>query len=194
MGVRAQRRCTLSRNRPASPAGTWLHASGGRARPFAADGDVQEQEERIIERPRRARRQARFSDDAVQELVHVETDDARFPFDCELVKVVCEALTLRERIGRGDMREIALLGVSGPMDRSVNDAWLAADVFHDVDLAAERPPDFAEVVAEHPEGRPEPRAGREFDPRLDAAIRCGITMLCVSRADVYIRVTPSGPV
>ena len=56
------------------------------------------------------------------------------------------------------------------MDRAVDDVWLPADVFHDVNLTAVRPADRADVVAKHPERRPDSLAVRDLDACLDPSI------------------------
>src|SRR5579863_5544460 len=49
--------------------------------------------------------------------------------------------------------------------------WIAAvDVFHDVELAARRPVDRDDVVAEQPERGPHALRLRKLDARLDAAV------------------------
>ena len=61
---------------------------------------------------------------------------------------------------------------------------LAAAVLHDVELAARGPADAGEVVAEHPERRPESLSRGELDARLDAAGAAEILPPVVILADV----------
>lgn len=56
------------------------------------------------------------------------------------------------------------------MHGAVDQRRLAADVLQDVDFAAGRPPGGADVVAEHPERRPDTLAFGDLDARLEAAI------------------------
>ena len=65
-------------------------------------------------------------------------------------------------VGGGSVGERAV-------DGAVNDVGLFADIFHDVDLAALRPADGVDVVAEHPERRPDALALRDFDAGFEAA-------------------------
>src|SRR5437870_1619371 len=65
------------------------------------------------------------------------------------------------------------------------DAWLVADIFHDVDLPAFWPTVFRYVVAEHPERRPNALTFRDLDARFESAIRLGEKILCLeSRGSV----------
>src|SRR5262245_9504476 len=57
------------------------------------------------------------------------------------------------------------------MQGAVHGRRLPADVLHDVDLAASRPPDAADVVAEHPESRPNALAARDLQTRRESTIR-----------------------
>src|SRR5690348_13202356 len=65
------------------------------------------------------------------------------------------------------------------MNRSMDRAWLLADVFHDVDFAAARPFDLADVVAKHPECRPHALAFRYFDASLKTSIELGELARCL---------------
>src|SRR5712664_184629 len=57
------------------------------------------------------------------------------------------------------------------MNRRAHPVGLAAAVLHDVHLAAGRPSHGGDVLAEHPERRPQALSRRQFDPRLDPAVR-----------------------
>src|SRR5829696_2470157 len=61
-------------------------------------------------------------------------------------------------------------------------------MFHDVDLAAARPPDVADVRAEHPERRPDALTARQLDPCLETAVRA-FELAC--RVDARGRVVAS---
>ncbi len=52
----------------------------------------------------------------------------------------------------------------------MGDGRFAADVFHDVDLAARRPADFVDVVAEHPERGPDSLSIGNFDAGFEASV------------------------
>src|SRR5215510_895960 len=56
------------------------------------------------------------------------------------------------------------------MHAAMDFARLGADVLHDVDFAARRPPDFIDVVPERPECRPDALALRGLNARLEASI------------------------
>src|SRR5215471_4140586 len=50
------------------------------------------------------------------------------------------------------------------------DRGFPADVFHNVDLTASRPARSVDIVAKHPECRPDPLAERYFYPGFNAAV------------------------
>src|SRR6267142_1286528 len=52
----------------------------------------------------------------------------------------------------------------------MSNGWLFADVLHGVDLAASWPAGGADVVAEHPEGRPHALSLGDFYARFETAI------------------------
>ncbi len=60
--------------------------------------------------------------------------------------------------------------ITRPMQRPVNRRRLAADVLHDVDLAALRPSSPVDVSTKHPEGRPDPLPARHLDARFEPAV------------------------
>src|SRR5262245_27759247 len=64
-----------------------------RARPSAAHGEVQQQEERMVEDPGSAGGPLGLREGRVEIRVHVETNDARLPFDRIEMKVVREVLS-----------------------------------------------------------------------------------------------------
>src|SRR2546423_15008887 len=82
---------------------------------------------------------------------------------------------VRESPTRGAVRpaDAARARVSRPVHGAVHDRRLAADVLHDIDLARLRPTDSVDVVAEHPERRPQTLPARNTDARLEAAVRLG---------------------
>src|SRR5260370_955955 len=124
----------------------------GRAGPITANGDVEDNEEGVIENPSAARGPLRRVEGAIEIGVDIEADCARFPFDGIEMKVSGEILTGGQTEGRA--------GVTRAGDRTwavegtVDDARLLADIFHDVDFAAFWPADGADVFPEHPEGGP----------------------------------------
>src|SRR5690606_35142390 len=91
----------------------------------------------------------------------------RAPVDGERVEVVREGPALRVLVRPADARAAR---VAGAVDGAVHEVRLVADVLHDVDLARARPGHLGEPRAEHPEGRPDPLAAGDLDPRLDAAV------------------------
>src|SRR5439155_5132076 len=112
----------------------------------------------------------------------------RLPLHREDVIVVGER-ALRERVGPADA---VAAGVAGSVNGAVHRLRLAADVLHDVDLAGARPTDGVDVVAEHPERRPDPLAARDPDARLEAA-ECLVELpLCLeARRGVRTRAVPA---
>src|SRR5262249_18013675 len=63
-----------------------------------------------------------------------------------------------------------LAGVSRAMHRPVDSCGFAADVFHDVDLAAGGPVRRGNVITEHPEGGPDTLSEGDLNARLESAI------------------------
>jgi hypothetical protein len=93
-------------------------------------------------------------------------DPVALPIDGEDVEVVGDR---RRQVGRA---AVAVgTRVARSVERPVQAIRLPAEVLHDVDLAAIRPADRADVGAQHPEGGPQPSTGRDLDPRLDPAVR-----------------------
>src|SRR6266576_761865 len=107
---------------------------------------------------------------AVEMIVDVETDRFGFPLDRVDMKVVGEMLITQQAVGRADA---FVTGISRAMNCAVYRCWLLADVLHDVDLAALRPADFADVIAEHPECRPDPLSLGDLDAGFEAPILLG---------------------
>ena len=56
------------------------------------------------------------------------------------------------------------------MKRSVDHRRFPADILHDVDLTAVGPVNRIDIVAQHPECRPDALPKRNLDPRFEAAI------------------------
>ena len=81
-----------------------------------------------------------------------------------------------EVVGEGSAGErvrpadAARAGVSRAVHRPVHRGRLSADVFHDVDFAALRPADALDVVAKHPERRPEALPAWDANARLESAV------------------------
>src|SRR5690606_22280762 len=79
-------------------------------------------------------------------------DGVRLPVDREGVERVGKCLPAGQCVPGADP---TIAGVAGAVDRAVHSGRLATDVLHDVDLAAGRPADAADVVAQHPERGPQ---------------------------------------
>ena len=109
----------------------------GRAGPITPNGDVENDEEGMIEYPGAAGGPLRRVERGVETCVDVEADCAGFPFDSVEVKVIGEILASGQNEGSGGVARWA--GGARAMERAVNGARLLADIFHDVDLAAFRP-------------------------------------------------------
>src|SRR5579875_2956684 len=75
------------------------------------------------------------------------------PFHRIDVKFCKQRLAIWQRIPRADP---ALSRVTGPMNRSMHNAGLLADVFHRIDLSALLPTHRADILSQHPERGPEP--------------------------------------
>src|SRR5260370_456279 len=139
-----------------------------RARPIAADGDIQNNKKGMVEHPGAARRPLRAGKRRVQVRIKIETHDTWFPLRGIKMKIVRQALAVRQRDG---LRQIAG-GICGawPVQRAVINPRFLADVFHDVDLATFRPAVRGNIFAKHPEGRPNSLPRRQLDPRLKSPI------------------------
>jgi hypothetical protein len=103
----------------------------GAARPAAADGDVEQQEERLVEYPGPARLHLRARDRIELHVVDEPADARRVPL--HRIHVVGRVRALAQVVGAGDGR---IARIPGPMQRAVGERGLGADVLHDVDLAA----------------------------------------------------------
>src|SRR5438067_604983 len=71
------------------------------------------------------------------------------------------------------------------MKRSMDHRRFPADIFHDVDLAAVGPMNSIDIVAQHPERRPDALAKRNLDPGFDTAI---------GLAELVLRQQPGGSI
>lgn len=91
----------------------------------------------------------------------------------------------------------------GPWTGPVYRRRACAEMLHDVDLTATRPPGLADVLAEHPEGGPDPARTRDLYPRLYQPVsqrhpvpadqpRGGVSAAAVPPAGQF-RVYPAGP-
>jgi hypothetical protein len=109
-------------------------------------------------------------------LIDIKANFGRFPFDGVDVEAFGEVFTASEfggcgEIGGGAVGERSVNG-------AVNGAGLLANIFHDVDLAALRPADSADVVAEHPERGPDALPFGNFDARFETAESLREETLC----------------
>src|SRR5437764_8851833 len=120
------------------------------AGPVAADRFVEEDEERVVEDPLRARGQVCGRARLVERAVNVPAYDVRLPLDGEDVEVVGESAA-RQSVRRADAVRAR---IAGPVHRAVDDCGFATDVLHDLYLVARGPALRLDVVAEYPECRP----------------------------------------
>ena len=109
----------------------------GRPGPIAANGNVEDNEEGVIENPGAASGPLGLIESGVEIGVEIEADGATLPFDGVKVKVIGEILACRPAEPRGGVARSA--GSARAMERTVDRARLLADIFHDVDFAALRP-------------------------------------------------------
>src|SRR6202165_45232 len=148
-----------------------LWENGGvvrRAGPRAANGDVEDNEEGVIENPGAAGGPLRRVECGVESGVDVKADCARFPFGRVDVKVIGKFLAGGQAEGRSGVARLA--NGARAMQRSVDGAGLLADIFHDVDFAALRPANGADVIAKRPEGGPHSLPRGNLDASFEAAI------------------------
>src|SRR5207245_9153542 len=82
------------------------------------------------------------------------------------VKAVRER-SARQRVGTADAVGTA---VAGTVHCAVYGPGLLPDVLHDVHLAARRPADLRDVIAQHPKRGPQPLPARDLNARLDPAV------------------------
>src|SRR5579864_6741536 len=121
----------------------------------------------MVVHPLRAFGKLGGSASAVEVIVDVETDRFGFPLGPIEMKVVGEALIRWQAVGRADA---FVTGISRAVNCAVYHCRLLADVLHDVDLTALGPADFADVISEHPECRPDPLPLRDLDAGFEASI------------------------
>src|SRR5580692_2147211 len=100
-------------------------------------------------------------------IVDVETNHVRFPLNREKMKVVGKALIICKWVGCANA---VPAGISGTVDRAVDDRGFLADILPDVDLAAVGPARFVDIGAEHPEGGPDSLSTRYLTARLESPI------------------------
>src|SRR5205814_5639347 len=103
----------------------------------------------------------------VQKSIYVEAHDVRFPLDREDMEIIKELLTVGQRVGR---THAARTRVTWSMKSSMNNRWLLADVFHDVDLATVGPARGIDVLTQQPKCRPDALAVRNPDSCLKPSI------------------------
>src|SRR5713101_6247218 len=117
------------------------------SRPVSTNSHVGQNKKRMIEDPGFTRRKISGCAGLVQVAINVEANGRGFPFDSKDVEIVGEF------VGRQGVApaQSVFSPVAGAVNGAMNLVWLLSNVFHDVDLAAVRPVDGADVVAEHPE-------------------------------------------
>src|SRR5580704_11587984 len=147
-----------------------LREDGGRVRttrPPAAHRNVEQEKEGVLVNPLRSFRQVGVCASRVSMIVDVETNHVRFPLNREKMKVVGKALIICKWVGCANA---VPAGISGTVDRAVDDRGFLADILHDVDLAAVGPARFVDIGAEHPEGGPDSLSTRYLNARLESSI------------------------
>src|SRR2546421_360701 len=87
------------------------------AGPVSADRHVEQNEKWMIESPFHPGCEIGTCPGFVENVVAVEANDIRFPFDREHMKRIRESLVVRERVRRA---EAGAASVAWPMDRAVN--------------------------------------------------------------------------
>src|SRR6266702_3010052 len=96
----------------------------------------------------------------VKHVIDIKTNDPRLPFHGK-------AFALGKRVRPSQW---ICAGVLWPVQAAVNLPRLMPHVFHDVDLAALRPAHFANVIAKHPERRPNSLSLWNPNARLKAPV------------------------
>src|SRR5262249_20385984 len=123
-----------------------------RARPCATYGHIQKDKEWMIKHPGAAGGPLGRSEGGVEIRVDIKADYSRFPLDGIEMKIGSKSLADRKaERGAGIARFAGICGIAacGAVQGAMNCTRLLADVFHNVDLAALRPIDLVDVVAQH---------------------------------------------
>ena len=111
-------------------------------------------------------RQVAWRDSLVERIVYIPADCVWLPLDGKDVPVISER-TVGQHMGA---RDAVRPGIARSVHGAVHRARLPADVLHDVDLAAPRPPNPGTVVPQQPECGPHTLPSRDVNTRLDAAV------------------------
>ena len=141
-------------------------------RGIAADGQVQQDEERVVEDPVRSSGQRSGRDGMEQGTVHEPLNGILRPLDGIHVIVVRHLFAEGQSIGLADA---ACAGIPRTVRRAVvyrGIVGVGPEVLHDVDFAAARPGHRRDVLAEHPEGRPHALSERQLDARDNPCRYC----------------------
>src|SRR5712675_3404264 len=98
----------------------------------------------MIEYPLLASRKIGPSTRSVKHVVNIETNCVGFPLHCENVKVIREALSPRQIVGR---RYSGTCAVTGPVKGAMHCRRFLADILHDVDFATSGPAGGGVIIA-----------------------------------------------
>src|SRR4029077_13019864 len=135
--------------------------------PVSSHGDVEDHEKGMVIYPLRSLWKVRWGTSFVEVVVDVEANCSWLPFDREDVEVIRKSQISGQAVRISDA---VCARISWPVNGTVYNRWLFANVFHNVDLAEIGPTGFVNVVAQHPEGGPDSLATRNFDAGFEASI------------------------
>src|SRR6266540_1103401 len=145
------------------------------------DGQIQDQEERLVEYRFAKLLDFAARDPVVDGIVDEESYGERIPFDGERVEVVREGATLQ----RMRVSQRSVPGVARTVHRRARRGRLAPTILHDVELTALRPRRRRKATPEHPERGPESLPSRQLDACFYTA---GLDMHLAARRDLGGRV------
>lgn len=139
----------------------------GRTRPIPANGHIEQQKERMCKGPRHSFRKLCRRNLGIESIIHVPADTLRLPVDRKNMEFVLQRLPARQRILSPSTISSR---ITGPMNGAMYDIRLSADIFHNIDLTAHRPADFAKIFSKHPERGPDALPERELYASLHQTI------------------------
>jgi len=173
-----------------------LREDGGRVRvagPSAANGEVEDEKELVVEGPRSIARPLCAGEGDVIGLVNEEANGGGIPFDGIDVEVVIKMGIAGQGKCAGEVGGVlAGGGIGRAVERAVYCAGLFANVLHDVYFAAAWPAYGGDVVAEHPKSGPHALPLRDFYAGLKTAVDLAEKILRLDAGGSVLARRPAG--